>query len=41
MHGGVHPNCNWFVGSSSLANFMITYPLPIASKLPIKTLVAK
>ena len=34
----------YFVGSwlcSSLAYFMMTHPLPIASKLPIKTLVAR
>ena len=26
---------------SSLANFMMTHPFPVASKLPIKTLVAR
>ena len=26
---------------SSLAYFMMTHPLPVASKLPIKTLVAR
>ena len=46
MHGRMHPNY-WKITillvvdlCSSLAYFM-TQPLPIASKLPIKTLVAK
>ena len=47
MHGRMHPNY-WqitillvFDLYSSLAYFMMTQPLPIAGKLPIKTLVAK
>ena len=47
MHGRVHPNechvTDLLVVDlhSSLAYFMMTYPLPIAGKLPIKTLVAR
>ena len=33
--------CNLFVDSSSLAYFMVTHPLSIASKLAVKSLVAK
>ena len=47
MHGRMHPNY-WQIAillvvdlCSSLAYFMMTQPLPIAGKLPIKTLVAK
>ena len=47
MHGQMHPNY-WQITillvvdlCSSLAYFMMTQPLPIAGKLPIKTLVAK
>ena len=47
MHDRMHPNY-WQITillvvdlCSSLAYFMMTHPLPIASKLPIKTLVAK
>ena len=47
MHGQMHPNY-WQITillvvdlCSSLAYFMTTQPLPIASKLPINTLVAK
>ena len=47
MHGRMHPNY-WQITillvvdlCSSLAYFMTTQPLPIAGKLPIKTLVAK
>ena len=47
MHGQMHPNY-WQITIllvvdplSSLTYFMMTQPLPIASKLPIKTLVAK
>ena len=47
MHGRMHPNY-WQITillvvdlCSSLAYFMMTQPLPIAGKLPIKTLVAK
>ena len=47
MHGQMHPNY-WQITillvvdlCSSLAYFMMTQPLPIACKLPIKTLVAK
>ena len=47
MHGRKHPNY-WQITillvvdlCSSLAYFMMTQPLPIASKLPTKTLVAK
>ena len=47
MHGRMHPNY-WQITSllvvdlcSSLAYFMMTQPLPIAGKLPIKALVAK
>ena len=47
MHGRMHPNY-WQITillvvdlRSSLAYFMMTQPLPIAGKLPIKTLVAK
>ena len=45
MHGQMHPNywqitISLVVGlCSSLAYFMMTHPLPIAGKLPIKTLV--
>ena len=46
-HGRMHPNY-WQITillvvdlCSSLAYFMMTQPLPIAGKLPIKTLVAK
>ena len=47
MHGQMHPNyCKITILlvvrlCSSLAYFMMTQPLPIASKLPIKTLVAR
>ena len=47
MHGRMHPNY-WQITillvvdpCSSLAYFMMTQPLPLAGKLPIKTLVAK
>ena len=47
MHGRMHPNY-WQITillvvdlCSSLAYFMMTQPLPIAGKLPIKTLVAR
>ena len=47
LHGRMHPNY-WQITillvvdlCSSLAYFMMTQTLPIASKLPIKTLVAK
>ena len=47
MHGQMHPNY-WQITillvvdlCSSLAYFMMTHPLPIAGKMPIKTLVAK
>ena len=47
MHGRMHPNY-WQITIllvvdlySSLAYFMMTQPLPIAGKFPIKTLVAK
>ena len=47
MHGRMHPNY-WQITillvvdlCLSLAYFMMTQRLPIASKLPIKTLVAK
>ena len=47
MHGRMHPNY-WQITillvvdlCSSLGYFMMTQPLPIAGKLPIKTLVAK
>ena len=47
MHGRMHPNY-WQITillvidlCSSLAYFMMIQPLPIAGKLPIKTLVAK
>ena len=47
MHGRMHPNY-WQITillvvdlCSSLAYFMMTQSLPIAGKLPIKTLVAK
>ena len=47
MHGRMHPNY-WQITillvvdlCSSLAYFMMTHPLPIAGKLPIKTLVTK
>ena len=47
MHGRMHPNY-WQITillvvdlCSSLAYFMMTQPLPITGKLPIKTLVAK
>ena len=47
IHGRMHPNY-WQITIllvvdlySSLAYFMMTQPLPIAGKLPIKTLVAK
>ena len=42
MHGGMHPNyCQITILlvvdlCSSLVYFMITHPLPIAGKLPIK-----
>ena len=46
MHGRMHPN-HWQITillvvdlCSSLAYFMMTQPLPIAGKFPIKTLVA-
>ena len=47
MHGRMHPNYRQITIllvvdlCSSLAYFMMTQPLPIAGKLPIKTLVAK
>ena len=47
MHGQMHPNyCQMTTLlivdlCSSLTYFMMTHPLPIASKLPIKTLVAR
>ena len=47
MHGPMHPNyCQITILlvvdlCSSLAYFMMTHPLPIAGKLPIKTLVAR
>ena len=47
MHGRMHPNyCQITILlvvdlCSSLAYFMMTQPLPIAGKLPIKTLVAR
>ena len=43
MHGRVHPNYLLLVVDLhlSLAYFMTTYSLPVASKLPIKTLVAR
>ena len=47
MHGRMHPNYWQIIVllvvdlSSSLAYFMMTQPIPIAGKLPIKTLVAK
>ena len=47
MHGRMHPNyCQITILlvvdlCSSLAYFMMTHPLPIAGKMPIKTLVAK
>ena len=45
MHGRMHPNLRHvtilFVGSSSLAYFMMTHPLSIASKLPIKASAAR
>ena len=47
MHSRMHPNY-WQITillvvdlCSSLAYFMMTHPLPIAGKMPIKTLVAK
>ena len=47
MHGPMHPNC-WQITilvvvdlCSSMVYFMMTHPLPIAGKMPIKTLVAK
>ena len=46
MHGLMHPNyCQITILlvahlCSSLAYFMMTQPLPVAGKLPIKTLVA-
>ena len=47
VHGRMHPNY-WQITillvvdlCSSLAYFMMTQPLPIARKLPIKTLVAR
>ena len=47
MHGRMHPNY-WQITIllvvdlySSLVYFMMIQPLPIAGKLPIKTLVAK
>ena len=46
MHGRVHPKCHvtdLLVVDlrSSLAYFTMTHPLLVASKLPIKTLVAR
>ena len=47
MHGRMHPNyCQGTILlvvdlCSSLAYLMMTQPLPMAGKLPIKTLVAK
>ena len=47
MHGRMHPNyCQITILlvvdlCSSFAYFMMTHPLPIAGKLPIKTLVAR
>ena len=47
MHGRMHPNyCQITILlvvdlCSSLAYFMVTQPLPITGKFPIKTLVAK
>ena len=47
IHGRVHPKHHVTdmlvidLHSSSLAYFMMTYPLPMAGKLPIKSLVAK
>ena len=47
MHGRVHPNKCHVTAllvvdlRSSLAYFMMTHPLPIVGKLPIKTLVAR
>ena len=47
MHGRVHPSLCHVTDllvvdlCSSLAYFMMTHPLPIAGKLPIKTLVAR
>ena len=47
MHGRMHPNYYQITMllvvdlCSSLAYFMMTHPLPIAAKLPIKTLVAR
>ena len=47
MHGRMHPNyCQITILlvvhlCSSLAYFMMAQPLPIAGKLPIKTLVAR
>ena len=47
MHGRMHPNY-WQIAvllvvdlCSSLAYSMMSHPLPIAGKMPIKTLVAK
>ena len=47
MHGRMHPNYWQIIVllvvdlCSSLAYFMMTQPIPIAGKLPIKALVAK
>ena len=41
MHGRMHPNYWQITILLVLAYFMMTQPLPIAGKLPIKTLVAK
>ena len=47
MHGRMHPNYYQITIllvvdlCSSLAYFMMTQPLPIAGKFPIKTLVAR
>ena len=47
MHGRIHPNYYQITVllvvdvCSSLAYFMMTHPLPVAGKLPIKTLVAR
>ena len=47
MHGRVYPNKCYVTDllvvdlRSSLAYFMMTHPLPVAGKLPIKTLVAR
>ena len=44
MHGRVIMSCDWSVGSWPLfitGLLMMTHPLPIAGKLPIKTMVAR